>query len=128
MGREGIKDALEVARALHHAVQVGARDLFAARQAQNRTFDALVDQVILQRHLVLEINLGLAATDFVKRRLRDVEMAVFDQLRHLAEEERQQKRPDMRAVHVGIGHDDDLVVAQFFDVELIPSDPGAKRQ
>ena len=33
----------------------------------------------------------------------------------------------MRAVHVGIGHDDDLVVAQFLDVELIAPDTGAKR-
>jgi hypothetical protein len=37
----------------------------------------------------------------------------LDQLRHLPEEEGQQQRADMGAVHVGIGHDDDLVVAQL---------------
>jgi hypothetical protein len=52
---------------------------------------------------------------------------VLDQFRHLAEEEREQKRADMRAVHVGVGHDDDLVVAQLADVELVPPDPGAER-
>jgi hypothetical protein len=33
----------------------------------------------------------------------------------------------MRAVHVGIGHDDDLVVAQLVQIELVAADPGAKR-
>ena len=47
-----------------------------------------------------------------QRRLREVEMARLDQLRHLAEEEGHQQRRDVRAVDVGVGHDDDLVVAQ----------------
>ena len=33
----------------------------------------------------------------------------------------------MRAVDVGVGHDDDLVIAQLVDVELIPADAGAER-
>ena len=37
----------------------------------------------------------------------------FDDLPHVAVEERQQQRADVRAVHVGIGHDDDLVVARL---------------
>ena len=32
----------------------------------------------------------------------------------------------MRAVHVGIGHDDDLVVAQLLDIKLIPANAGAQ--
>ena len=52
--------------------------------------------------------------------------------RHLAEEERQQQRADMRAVHVGVRHDDDAVVAQLADVEaallrLAAADAGAQR-
>ena len=39
-------------------------------------------------------------------------MAVFDQPRHLGEEERHQKRRDMRAVDIRVGHDDDLLIAQ----------------
>src|SRR3546814_16874459 len=33
----------------------------------------------------------------------------------------------MRAVDVGVGHDDDLVIAQLFQVEIVPADSGAKR-
>src|SRR3546814_20574393 len=41
-------------------------------------------------------------------------------------EEGQQQRADMRAVDVGIGHYDDLVVAQLFQVEIV-ADAGAHR-
>ena len=41
---------------------------------------------------------------------------VLDQLAHLAEEERQQQRADVLAVHVGVGQDDDLAVADLGDV------------
>ncbi len=33
----------------------------------------------------------------------------------------------MRAVDVGVGHDDDLVVAQLLDVEVVAADAGAHR-
>ena len=36
-----------------------------------------------------------------------------DQLRHLAIEEGEQQRGDMGAVHVGVGHDDDALIAQI---------------
>ena len=63
----------------------------------------------------------------IERRLGDIEVAALDQLRHLAEEEGQQQRADMGAVDVGVGHDDDLVVAQLVDVELVLADAGAQR-
>ncbi len=34
----------------------------------------------------------------------------------------------MRTIDIGIGHDDDLVVAQFLDIKLIPANPGAHRR
>ena len=37
----------------------------------------------------------------------------------MAVEERQQQRPDVRPVDVGVGHDDDPVVAQLRDVEAV---------
>ena len=40
-------------------------------------------------------------------------MAVRDQPRHLAIEEGDQQRGDVRAVDVGVGHDDDALVAQI---------------
>ena len=59
--------------------------------------------------------------------MRDVEVAAFDQFGHLPVEERQEKRPNMCSVYVRICHNDDLVVAQFRDIELIPADPRAER-
>ena len=51
----------------------------------------------------------------------------FDQLRHLPVEEGEQQRADMGAVDVGVGHDDDLVVAELGEVELVAADAGAER-
>jgi hypothetical protein len=55
-------------------------------------------------------------------------VAALDQLRHLPVEEGQQQRADVGAVDVGVGHDDDLVVAQLVDVELVAADAGAERR
>jgi hypothetical protein len=61
----------------------------------------------------------------VQRRLGDEEVAAVDQLAHLTVEECQQQRADMRAVDVGVRHDDDLVVAQLVGVELLTADTRA---
>jgi hypothetical protein len=76
---------------------------------------------------VLQVLLVLAQLDLVQRRLRDVDVAALHQLRHLPVEEGQQQRADVRAVHVGVGHDDDAVVAQLVDVEVFAADAGAQR-
>ena len=110
------------------AAQVGAGALLAGREPQHGILEPGVDQIILQRALVLEVLLGLAARHLVERRLRDEEMAAVDDLAHLAVEERQQQRADMRAVDVGVRHDDDLVVAQLVGVELVVADAGAERR
>ena len=60
---------------------------------------------------VFEIALLFAVFGFVQRRLGDVDVAAFDQLGHLAVEEGQEQGADVRTVHIGIGHDDDAVVA-----------------
>ena len=31
----------------------------------------------------------------------------------------------MGPVHIGVGHDDNLVIAQFFDIEIIPANTRA---
>ena len=46
-------------------------------------------------------------------------MATLNEFRHLAVEESQQERADVRTVHVRVGHDDDAVVAQFVNVEVV---------
>src|SRR5262249_29593335 len=43
----------------------------------------------------------------------DVDVALGHQQRHLAVEERQQQRADVLAVHVGVGEDDDALVAEL---------------
>lgn len=60
---------------------------------------------------VFEVTLLLAVFGFVERRLGDVNVAALDQFGHLAVEEGQEQGADVRTVHVGIGHDDDAVVA-----------------
>ena len=89
--------------------------------------DAGVDQIIVERGIVLEIDFGAALGDFVERRLGDVEVPALDDLGHLPVEEGQQQGADMGAVDVGVGHDHDLVVAQFLDVEIVAADAGAHR-
>ena len=46
-------------------------------------------------------------------------MPLFDQLRHEAVEEGQQKRRDMGSVDIGIGHDDNPVIAKLCDIKIL---------
>ena len=69
----------------------------------------------------------LAAVELIQRRDGGVDIAAVDERAHEAEEERQQQRADVAAVDIGIGHDDDLVVAELIDVKLI-AQPGAERR
>ena len=55
----------------------------------------------------------------IERRLRQIQMPAPDQIGHFLEEEGHQQRGDMRAVHVGVGHDDDLFVAQLGRVAIL---------
>ena len=52
-------------------------------------------------------------------------MALGDEVRHEAEQQRQQQGGDVLAVDVRVRHEDDLVVAELRDVELLV-DPGAQ--
>ncbi len=69
--------------------------------------------------LVVGVELFFAAGDAEQRRLRDIDVARVDQLLHFLVEEREEQRADMGAVHVGVCHDDDLVVARFGDFEVL---------
>ena len=87
-----------------------------------------LEQVLLQLVVVLEVDLLLALLHLVQRRLRDVDVAALDQLRHLPVEEREQQRADVRAVDVRVGHDDDAVIAQLVGVVLVLAEAGAERR
>ncbi|MPM16070.1 hypothetical protein SDC9_62444 [bioreactor metagenome] len=64
--------------------------------------------------------------DLVERRLSDVDVAAVDQFRHLAVEQGQEQGSDVRTVDVRVGHDDDAVVTQLFDVEIVLADARAE--
>ena len=55
----------------------------------------------------------------IERRLGEEQVPGAHDLGHLLEEERHQQRRDMRAVHIGVGHDDDTVVAQRARVAVL---------
>ena len=46
-------------------------------------------------------------------------MTTLHQVRHLSVEEGEQQGANVRTVNVGVGHDDDAVVAQFVDIEVV---------
>ena len=98
----------------------------AAFGFQHPASEACLDQIAVERIVVLEVNLAAAFGDLVERRLGDEQVAGADDVGHLAVEEGQQQGADMRAIDIGVGHDDDLVIAQLFEVELV-ADAGAHR-
>ena len=69
----------------------------------------------------------LVLADLIERRLRDVDVPVVDERLHVTVEEREEQRADVRAVHVCIGHDDDLAVATLREVKLL-ADARAERR
>ncbi len=92
---------------------------FTACHFKGCFFEASFNEEVLKGCFVLDILRGLAARHLIERRLRDVDMTALDEFRHLAEEEGQQQRTNMRTVDVSIRHDDNLVVAQLIRVEAV---------
>ena len=78
-------------------------------------------RILFSCDVVIDVFLALLARDLVERRLGDVDVPALDQLRHLPVKERQQQRADVRAVHVGIGHDDDFVSSAACSMLNAPS-------
>ena len=90
-------------------------------------FKSRLGHVLFHGLVVFDVLLLLALFHFVQRWLGDVDVATLDQLRQLTEEEGQQQGTDVRTVNVSIGHDDDVVIAQFVDVVLFAADATAQR-
>ena len=71
--------------------------------------------------------LGIAIADLLfvldaeKRRLQDIDMTFLYEFGEELKEEREHEQPDVHAIHIGIGSDDDFVVSEFiesvFDVQ-----------
>src|ERR1700719_3293253 len=107
------------ARLIDGPPQIGADALLPARETQNRALAPALDQIILKGALILEVDLGFAAQRLVERRLSDEEMTAIDDLLHVAEKESEKQGADMAAVHIGIRHDDDLVVTKLVGIEVL---------
>src|SRR3546814_7716354 len=55
---------------------------------QPHHFHAIVDQILIERRFILQIHFRSAKRRLVERRLRNEEMPVLDDLRHLRSEEK----------------------------------------
>src|SRR5438093_13051193 len=78
-------------RILDQRAQVLARPVLARIEPQHGLLEAGVDQIILERALVLEVLLGFSARHLVERRLGDEEVAAIDDPAHLPVEEGEQQ-------------------------------------
>ena len=90
------------------------------------TREVPLQQPILEVVFLLDISLVASRLHFVERRTRDVHVASFDQVAHVSEEEGENERPDVRAVDISVGHDNELVVPRLGYVKVC-ADTGAHR-
>ena len=91
----------------------------AVLESDFHPFDGEIREIFVHRRLVLEIPFGLAFFHLKQRRLGDINVAALQQLGHLAEEEGEQQRADVTAVHIGVGHEHDFVIPRSGDVECV---------
>ncbi len=70
-------------------------------------------------HVVFQVDLRVAHQSRVQGRLSDVNVPRLDEGLHLAHEERQQQGTYVRPVDVGVGEENDLVVADLGQVEVV---------
>ncbi len=94
---------------LEAQVSAAARGVVAGQE--HRVLKPFADEIVLEAFLGLQVPLLVPALHLVERRLGDEQMAGLDDRQHLPVEEGEQQRADMRAVHVRVRHDDDLVIA-----------------
>ena len=79
-----VDTAADLTRLLDDIAQIAPGTLDAVARYQHSVDKPLINQIIFERSLILEIGMRLAARDFVERRLRDVDVALFDELRSSA--------------------------------------------
>ncbi len=94
---------------------------------QGRTIKCDRDLVLIHRVVIFDVLFLFAFLHFVQRRLCNIDVAAFNDFRHLTVEEGQQQRTDVRAVDVRIGHDDDAVIAQLVRVVFVTTNAAAQR-
>ena len=91
LGGQGLHPAPLHPRLFQQIAQIVAGALPAVMRREHRVADHRIEQIGFERRVILQIDrLRIAALQPVERRLRDVEIALFDQRPHLPEKERQQ--------------------------------------
>src|SRR5881398_1656973 len=124
---QDVEHLLQPDRLLDELLERCPGDGGAAFAAQPEVLRAELDEVILEPGLVLQVLLRASALDAVERGLSDEEVTSLKDLLVVAVEEGQQQRPDVRAVHVGVAHEDDRVIAKLGDVLVVFPYAGAER-
>ena len=104
-----------------------AREIFTGAEFKSGVLYCQRNEMIFKGFFVLHVAFGAADTHFEQRRLGDINVTTLNQLGHLPEEKGEQQRPDMRAIDVGVRHDDDPVIPDFVGIELIPADAATQR-
>src|SRR3989337_161137 len=95
-------------------------------KAQADIADAQLEQILVHLFFTMDVSTDFFSCDAIERRSGNVDKIVLDKRWHVAIKKCEKQRTDMRAVDVGVGHDNDLVIAQFFEVEIVNSNSTAK--
>ena len=98
---------------------LGQLDLRSGAVLDLEVAELLAHEQLLELRVLLQVVLLVPEPRQVERRHGDVDVAALEQLLHVPVEEREHEGADVRAVHVGVRHDDDPVVAELRDVELV---------
>ena len=101
----------------HRAEFIGREQSVVGDGMQRNITSAEVDENFREIVVVLHVFGALFPRHEIQRRLGDVKVATFDQVRHVTAEKCQQQGANVRSIDVGVGHDDDFVIADFLDVE-----------
>ena len=88
-----------------------------ADTGEHNILGAELEEDAVELLVVVHVLLALFAFDAVERRLGDVDVTALDQALHLTIKEGQQQSADVGAVHIGVRHDDDLVVTGLGGIE-----------
>src|SRR5213082_1389548 len=107
--------------------QPGALQRHAFLGLHHVIFRGALHQLAREVALVADVFLALPALHAVERRLRDENVLAVNQLFHVPEEKCQQQRADVRTVHVRVGHQNNLVIAQLAGVKIVLADAGTQR-
>lgn len=83
-------------------------------------------EVIIELIFIEKIHLFLAAANAVEGRLTDIDKTAFYKRQHLSVQEGEKQGPDVSAINISIGHDDDFMVTKLFLIKLIFTDTASQ--